>query len=311
MIRNWNVFCLSEAVSPITHMAGVAGNESLVMRGPVVTPRGVRWVPCLSGNAIRHRLVREPGVRWLIDQLGLRGNLTLPQLNYLFHGGNLTQGGGREDTRRIADMQRLFPLLRLLGGSLPDQIIPGSLLAQQGLLVCEENRQTLTAVLPAGWELPSEALRPAESFVSGYQYTRGDARKQPGLAPIDEQKEGDSNLMIFSGQQVTRGSFFVHGFTLQYCSELELGALLLSLDLWEQGGGTVGGQGARGHGKLRTWLHIDGDASGALETYRAHVDAHADDCRRWLNGAFGVAAPSEGTELVQAKKPRGKKAVAT
>ena len=212
--RDYTVVCLSEAASPITHMQGVSGNESIVAREPVAGPRGVRYVPFLSGNAIRHRCVREPGFRWLVHEYALDGTLTLAQLNFLFHGGNLTEGGGRENTQRIADFQRLWPLGRLLGGTLPDQILSGSLMAWRGSLVCEENRSYLAAVLPDPSVLP-DRLRAAEHFVSGYQYTRGDAAKTAAtLATEDARKTaGDSasNLMIFAGQAVTRGAAFVHG----------------------------------------------------------------------------------------------------
>ncbi len=307
MTQTYNLLALSEAVSPITHAKGTSGNESLVMRVPVVTPRGVLWVPSLSGNALRHRLVREPGNRWLIGRLELPGKLSRVQLNYCFHGGNLTEGGGREDTRRIADWQRLFPLGRLLGGSLPAQILSGSSLCWPGTLVCEENRTALSAMLPHGWELPPETLRPAETFVSDYQYTRGDAAKSHVDLMADDDLDGESssNLMIFSGQAVSRGSIFLHGFTLQHVSELELGALLLSLRLWQEAGGTIGGQSARGHGRLQTLLHVDGvdeaaqEAAGAADG--APVDAAAEECRDWLAAAF---APRS------AKPPKGKKAVA-
>ncbi len=290
MTQTYRVLCLSEAISPITHMARTSGNEAIVARQPVLSPHGILWVPVLSGNALRHRLVREPGVRWLVEQYGLAGTLTLTQLNFLFHGGNLTEGGGREDTTRIATMQRLFPLLRLVGGSLPDQILAGSLLAGQGLLVCRENVQALTSLLPDGWELP-ETLRSAEEFVSGYQYTRGDARKSHTdlLAPVNGEAS-DSNLMIFSGQAIIRGAYFLHSFILQHVSELELGALLWSLRLWQFSGGTVGGQGARGHGRLQTWIHCgDADPEAATAAYRIHALSVRDEAVAWLDAAFARA----------------------
>lgn len=302
MSDNYNVLCLSEAVSPITHMRGVAGNEALVMRTPVVTPRGVQWVPSLSGNALRHRLIREPGARWLIGRYDLAGKLTLPQLNALLHGGNLTEGGGRENTKRIADMQRLFPLFRLLGFVLPDQILSGSLLCYAGTLVCEENRAAIESLLPDDWAVPEAALRPAESFVSGYQYVRGDAAMTaPDLLPsvVDDgppargaDRGGKSNQMIFSGQSVIRGACFLHGFTLQHVCDLELGALLLSLRLWQEAGGTIGGQSARGHGRLRTWLHHDADGEAAVTAYVAHCDTVKDEAVAWLNDAF-TARPTK------------------
>lgn len=313
MTRTYQVTCLSEAVSPITQMAGSAGNESVLMREQVVTARGVVAVPKLSGNALRHRLVREPGFRWLVNRWGLAGRLTLPQLNFLFHGGNLTEGGGREDTRRIADFQRLFPLGRLLGGSLPDQILSGSLLAWHGLLVCEENRSALAAHLPEGWQLPEAPLRPAESFVGGYQNVRGDAAKTcPELAAPEPNGDSPrpSNLMIFAGQAVSRGGHFLHGFTLQHVGTWELGALLLSLRLWQSSGGTIGGQGARGHGRLRTLVHVspaaeivedERDANEIVNEYVAHCDAVKDEAVAWLNAAFAPRPKKEPKAKAGAK----------
>ena len=134
------IFCLSEATSPISHMSGSVGNESVISRESVKCESGIVQVPCLSGNALRHRCVRLPGMLWLIDRYGLKGKLTLPVLNLLLHGGNLTMSTAMENTSRIAEMHEVFPLLSLLGGSLPDQILAGSMDVMRGVLVCEENR---------------------------------------------------------------------------------------------------------------------------------------------------------------------------
>lgn len=293
---DYKIHCLSVALSPITHAKGVSGNESLVMREPVVTGRGIQWLPCLSGNAIRHRCVREPGWRWLIELWGLSGKLTLPQLNYAFHGGNLTEGGGRENTRRLADMQRFFPLSRLMGGCLPDQVIPGSLDVWRGRLVCEENRAWLQADLPDECVLPTERFRPGEAFVTGYQYTRGDVRKtaidvMPDEVPVElqrsENRDGKSNLMLFAGQAVTTGSCFLHGFTLKHCSTLELGALLLSLRWWQAAGGTIGGQAARGHGRLHTSILGESHEDAVVE-YFDYCATVRDEAAAWLDEAFAV-----------------------
>jgi len=292
----YQIVCLSETLSPVTHMAGTAGNESIVAREPLATPRGTMWAPYLSGNAIRHRMVRAPGMRWLVDAYGLRGRLSLTQLNFLFHGGALTDGGGREDTRRIAEWQRLWPLGRLLGGTLPDQILAGSLHAWRGALVCEENRAYVDAVLPG---IVTGPLRPAESFVSGYQYTRSDAGKTaPDLAPPDA-GERDSNLMIYAGQAVLRGAAFIHGFTVLHASEAELGALMLSLRLWQAEGGTIGGQARVGHGRLLLSVVSGVDVAaqdGAVAAYLDATTANRDDAVAWLEAAFArrTERPAKG-----------------
>lgn len=317
-IRNYTVYLLHEAISPLTHASGNQGNESLVMREPVVSRNGVVWVPVLSGNALRHRCIRAPGSRWLVERLQLRGSLSWQQLNFLFHGGNLTEGGGSEDTRVIASWRRLFPLGYLLGGSLPKQILTGALLCGRGTLICEENRQALTGALPPGWSWSGQPLRPAEAFVSGYQYTRGDAsRSNPVYAPqlpegvvsadTDTEPAQKSNLMIFSGQAVTRGACFWQTLTLPRVSRLELGALLLSLTIWQEEGGAVGGKAGIGHGRLRSRVHVEGCDDSDLEVcvaeYEQHVEACAAECRTWLQATFTRSAekPARGKKATKGK----------
>lgn len=286
MAETYAIHCLSTTLSPLTHMSGTEGNEAVLMREPVLTRDGVRRIPCLSGNALRHRLVREPGARFLVERWGLGGTLTLRQLNFLFHGGALTESTARQDTRGWATMHRLFPLLRLIGGSLPDAILPGSLIVNRGVLVCRENAPRLRGLVP--FEVPGN-LRPAEAFVEGYQYTRGDARNTAAdLARADDEALSATNLMIFSGQSVIAGAAFAHGFVAQHVGELELGALLLSLSLWRDAGGTVGGQSARGHGRLGTLIQCEPavDAAALMAAYAAHVDAVRDEAVAWLDKAF-------------------------
>lgn len=290
MRKTYQITCLSEAVSPITHMSGTAGNEAIIAREPVVTPDGIVYVPFLSGNALRHRCLREPGMLWLIERYGLRGRLNLTQLNFLLHGGNLTESNSHENTARIAECYRLFPLLRLVAGCLPNQILAGTVDAWRGMLVCEENRRHLPAEL-----LPDERLKAAESFIGNWQYTRGDAGKL-AIAAENSGDVAESSLMIFSGQCVTRGAVFLHGFTLRRVTEIELGAALLSLALWQAEGGAIGGQAARGHGRLSTRLYLpDVDQQQAIDCYVAHVDAVQDEAIAWLDACFTKAEkPKKG-----------------
>jgi hypothetical protein len=237
-------------------------------------------VPILSGNAIRHRAIREPGMMWLIEEYELRGKLNVAQLNFLLHGGNLTESTANENTRRIADMHRTWPLLRLLGGSLPNQILAGSLDVWRGILVCEENRPFLP--------VNGSPLKNAAEWLDGFQYTRGDAAKS-GIPVTESALDAPTNLMIMSGQAVVRGARFFHGFILKHVSEIELGAMLWSLRLWQHAGGTIGGQAAKGHGRLRCeLLSIDGvDQEAACAAYRDYAQSVKNDAIAWLNSCWG------------------------
>jgi hypothetical protein len=259
-------------------MQGTAGNVAIVARETVMTPIGVRSVPFLSGNAMRHRAVREPGMLWLIHEYGLAGNLRLSQLNFLLHGGNLTESTATENTNRIAEAHRLWPLLRLCGGCLSNQILSGSLIVTRGTLVCEENRQSIKCI-------PDEPLLSAESMIHEYQYTRGNAAN---LAIHEETVTEDaSTQMIFSGQAVARGSWWQHGFIIRSEDPVLIGALLWSLRLWQESGGTIGGQGSRGHGHLR--LHIVDppvDIDNAIGAYVDYARSVKEEAVDWIKEAW-------------------------
>lgn len=293
---NIRITCVSKVLSPLTHMMGVEGNEAVVMREPILCADGKRWVPVLSGNALRHRAIREPGARWLCERWRLGGSLSLEQLNLLFHGGNLTEKGGREATSLVAHIHELFPLLKLCGAALPKQILPGSLRVERGLLLCRENADRARRRLPEGW-LDGQAWRPAAEFVDGYQYTRGDARngQQDLLAP--QAKDGASNLMIFAGQQVMAGALFVHGFAASHVNQIDVGCLLLCLRLWAAGGNTIGGQASRGHGRLETSLLFDGDEvdeEACVEAYLAQADRARKAGLALLRELFARDEPNRG-----------------
>jgi len=307
MKKTYEILCASEALGPITHMSGTQGNEAILSRKAVATPVGTQYIPCLSGNAIRHRTVREPGMRWLVDAYGLAGKLTLTQFNFLFHGGSLTLSTNVEDLARVADWQRLFPLGRLLGGSLPDQILSGSLQVSIGLLACRENEPSLRKIVPEGC-LPDRPLRSASSFVDGWQYTRsGSASRWPELLAKGESTQGD--LMIYAGESVMRGAIWIHGYTALHVSELELGALLWSLELWQSQGGAVGGSSGKGHGRLATSvLAGDFDGEQAVESYKAYALSVRDEAVKWLDDVFRKTAEKTAAKQAAKGKPgKGKK----
>ena len=295
MIKVCKVHCLSEAQSPITHMMGTSGNEAIINRESVLYDGLVRQVPVLSGNAIRHKMVREPGAMHLIKSCGLEGKLNLDQANYLFNGGNLTESSPTENTAKIAEMQELLPLLRLLGGSLRNQVIGGSLIVGRGILVCEENRETIEKMLPNDFKLPEARLRSCEDFIDQYQYTRGDAKKRKDAHLIMENVENDSsNLMIYSGQSIIPGAMFYHQFILQNISSLEIGALLNSLYEWDEAGATIGGSARIGHGRLQTYFLIEmengpeehSDPKKLVESYRGYCETKKSDIANWLFKTF-------------------------
>lgn len=281
------IFCLTKSVSPITHQLGTVGNESIVNVEDVRTPLGNRKVPVLSGNAIRHRMLRAPGADHLVDSLGLDGKLSRDVLNLLYHGGLKREKAKRPSLARIADMHRLFPLLRLLGVCLPEAIVSGDLIAYRAMLVCRENKSRIEAIAPDGWSVEA-SLAPASSFVERWQYVRGVMSHSLAESATDESDEDASTMMPFAGTCVIPGAEWAHGFAVNDCSQLEFGCILHCLRKWDADGATIGGQSSRGHGVLSLSLWDDSgfDHDESVALYAQHVTDNATACGEFLAGCY-------------------------
>jgi hypothetical protein len=297
-IGTCKIHLLSKAVSPITHMMGVSGNESIINREKILHDNIVKDIPVLSGNALRHRMIREPGAMELVEKCGLMGKLSIEQANYLFTGGSLTESSTTDNIKIIAEMQEAIPLYRLLGGSLKNQVIGGSLFVSRGLLVCEENKKTIKKL--SSYDLPEDTLLSSQHFVGSYQYTRGDAGKMKDASKImrgitEEDLKVSSNLMIYNGQSIIPGSLFYHNLVLYNVSPIEVGAALHCLDLWQNNGGTVGGSARIGHGKLKTdywvegledWFGTEYSIEQVKADYIQSIENNKEKIKKWLFEAF-------------------------
>jgi hypothetical protein len=270
-----------EAVSPITHMSGTEGNEAVLMREPVLSEGAMCSVPVLTGNAIRHRALRSSGYLWLIARLGLDGNLTAAQANFLVNGGAVSESTRDADLRLADGGATLIPLLRVLGGCLPGQILPGRAAVGRGVMACRENEPRLRGLF-GDWMDGVGRLRASGEFVAPYQYTRGDAGR---YVRTDAMPTDASNLMIFSGESVVAGAVFFSRIRLRQPNDLQVGAALHALGQWD---GVIGGQSARGHGRLDVSLRVvpSVDAEALIAQYVEHVDAHRDEITTWLAEAF-------------------------
>ncbi len=282
MRKSATILCLSRAMSPITHQLGTVGNESVLNTEPVRTPLGVRLVPMLSGNCLRHRMIRRPAAMTVVDEWGLSGTLTKDELNLLFHGGLRRLPGLGVSLKKIAEMERLFPMIRLLGACLPEDIHCGSLNARRAILVCRENAERIKRMVPAEYVCGDmDHLAPASSFVARWQYVRGEARKTipaelpTNVAEIDaDPKQQGSDMMPFAGTCVIAGGEFLHGFTVGMADEILMGCLFHSISRWDAEGATVGGQASRGHGVLATSYDSAGwDVEDCIGRYLDHIRA--------------------------------------
>ena len=291
MPKTHKIHMLLETLSPLTHMMGTSGNEALINREAVIYKDEIRHLPVISGNAIRHKLIREPGAMFIVGACNLAGKMNIDQLNYLFNGGSLVESSVSCNIRKIADMQATLPLYRLLGGCLKNQVVAGALNVHRGMLMCRENAERISSILPADCAIEA-AIFPAERFIDQYQYTRGDANKMKDIdffAAVDELQTGEekekSHLMIFNGQTIVAGSMFYLGFVLNNVSDLELGALFHSLSRWN---GFIGGQGSRGHGRCKISLikSDELDVPALVLAYKDHIMSKKEEIKSWLFDAF-------------------------
>jgi hypothetical protein len=315
-IGNAKISILFETVSPLTHMMGTEGNEAMINREVVFNSGKKCTVPVVSGNAIRHKIIRYYGAKYLVDTLGLYGKLNVDQAFFLFNGGNLMEGSTTDNTKKIADMQLLFPLFRLLGGALTNQIISGSLIVNRAILLCEENRDRLNYFLRDEYSVGNNKLKTADNFISNYQYTRGDITREKNeiiAEKVETEQKEKSNLMIYSGEAVVSGAIFIGGFILHGVSRLEVGALLHSIAQWQTDGACIGGYSRIGHGKVKTMLIYDDvedlfDDKSTIENvineYEEHVVTHKEESVQWLNEAF---KKRENSKVVKQKVKKSDK----
>lgn len=284
------IFCLSKTVTPCTQMLGVVGNEAIVNVEDVRTPLGNRKVPMLSGNAIRHRVLRAPGADHIIDACGLNGKLSRDVLNLLYHGGLKREKAKSPSLNRIAEMQRLFPLLRLLGVCLPEAIVSGELVAYRAMLVCKENKTRIDSIAPDGWDCETH-LAPASAFVERWQYVRGVIKHSLAHSATDTTDADESTMMPFAGTCVIPGAEWVHGFSVSSCSQIEFGCILHCLQKWDADGASIGGQSSRGHGVLALSFTDDSgfEHEESVAMYQRHCEENSAACSAFLAGCYGAA----------------------
>jgi hypothetical protein len=290
-MRDYQIILMHKAVAPITHMERTEGNEAILRTFPLRWQRQNYEVPYLSGNAMRHVMIREPGWRWLINQYGLAGKLSRKMTDAMLSGGSVSESTRDDNLGRTHRGYEALPLFRMLGGALPDEIIGGRTEAGQALLVCREALPTLRGLLPDGWITNDDEAAGAAEFIKPYQYYRHDATKDH---PDRDRAEKDSS-MPFGGNCVVPGSVFAQRIVCRDCDEQHIGAVVHAIEQWN---GIAGGQKARGHGILSSsyqLMTIGGEAieSGPLiESYEQYAIDHRQQAIDWLfDEAFRETKP--------------------
>lgn len=226
---------------------------------------GVRVVevPAVSGNSLRHQVVREPGWLHLCNALGLtaaqpgQGQVP-PGVEAIFYNGGNIEAGAKQpsNVHALANAARaLYPLLDLLGGVTDSFDLGESRLRVAGWLVCKENREALRGS-PA-YDLPSASVS-VYDMIDDVTLTR-----QAGHTGLGQ--------MIYTFETLLSGAQIVCRLVLAPQTSLATqGALVAAVETFLDQDNTIGGQAARGFG----WVHGQwlGDAPTLKEDRQVYED---------------------------------------
>lgn len=312
-------------LSALSHGAGNSGNIQKLNKEKILLPSGrTARVPFITGNALKHRVIRQPGMDFMLRSLGLdHGKLSRSCLQVLYSGGFLSAKGSTVDLACYLDLCELIPLLGLLGGSLGNVIQESRIRVGNGVLYCRENYEAgrLPTPLdeegkPRPWR-EDEAPPPAAAQRDVVGYTRGDASKQRRhlqmmtpdqraltVGEVSRQNEakrfgeredkGASTQMRYEVETVVAGAEFSWEVRVEDASPIELGAFYAALAEFTRAP-FVGGKSAVGHGLVAVnfdeWV-IDPRApiqGGAIarpmyEAYEAHLSDRREDISKALEG---------------------------
>ena len=272
-----------EAATPICHGdVGVGASSSTnlqtFMRHRRLLSNGnIASVPAISGNAMRHVLIRAPLMRAMLSRLGVeRESLPLAVAQLLFSGGEILGGAVEPATsgalsRRVRE---LYPPLAMLGGAVDAFLLPPGSLRVTPVLMCEEERPAIEAVLNRKYlaDLPS-----AFDLVGEETRTRSGGAK-----------------MLYSYETLAAGSRILLELSLTRDEDMGMALLSVALEEWDL---FFGGHSRQGRGRLTVdldqseWMR----ESSILEPWLDHCAEHAQAMRD------GLASGTLGTDRVLCK----------
>lgn len=243
-------------------------------------------VPHVSANSQRQQIARGPAMRGLLAALGYeaqspgRGALPVGVEAILANGGNIKAGAKQPaDPFKLAHQIRdLFPSLELVGGVTDSFDLGESRLKVASWLVCRENAAALAGTAAEG--LPTMHLS-AFDLLDDVTLTR-----QAG--------EVGTGQMIFSFETLCAGTQLLVRLDLSpYTSALAWGALIDAVETFLAGCAAIGGQSARGFGRVagQAYYHTTRDVAACRDAYRAYLAEHQERLRAALeDGTMGAAS---------------------
>lgn len=252
---------------------------------PAVGAVQVIDVPAVSGNSLRHQVVREPSWLHLAAALGLSaespGKGPVPAgVEAIFYNGGNIEAGAKQPSNTFSLAQRIreaYPSLDLLGGVTDSFDIGESRLKLVGWIVCRENREALRGS-PA-YDLPSASVSVFD-LVDDVTLTR-----QAGRTGVGQ--------MIYSFETLCSGVQVLCRMALSpFTRRLTRGALVAAAETFLDVDNTIGGQSARGFGDMTgQWLTRPDADDEVLEEYEAYLAENREGLVQGLrDGTLGTGA---------------------
>jgi hypothetical protein len=240
-------------------------------------------VPSISGNALRHCIIREPGANRLIAELGLQPytdklvdeHLSIGVTRFLYGGGQLQAKAKAPSKYDLleAELRQKYPLVDAVGGSTDAWLMSESACKVAGWIVCEENNRA------------TQAIAGIESKVSIFDYLSEEAKTRTGIGGKDK----ESGQMIFSYETLAAGLpvLVEVGFN-PFSQPLTIGAVWQSVHDWAIDGGIVGGRSQIGHSRFAMEV-LSGDYGLQGKAYLDYLAESRDELRAGLMDAtFGT-----------------------
>lgn len=169
-------------LSPLSHIGGVQGTDSLLVRGKVFDPivKKPREVFRYNGNAFRG-MWRDCGSLYLFEKLND------PKMNldvfHLFTSGGAIAGAQVVDLERAEKIRAFFPLISIFGGGAKSQILEGKMCVGFGVPLVAETQgiipERFRSVDAPPWRLLTEEV---------YQTRQDDSKKERFKQYIREQE---------------------------------------------------------------------------------------------------------------------------
>lgn len=240
-------------------------------------------IPNLSGNSLRHSLLREPMATRLLSAVGLSPDsdaVPVGVSRFLYSGGNTTKGArapGASDVYE-AKVRKLLPMVEALGGSFDQFLLGRSAVSIASWIVCRENN----------WITERRTDGAVRSDASIFDLVTETTRTRSGIGGNDK----ESGQMIFSYETLAAQTRMLTEIRWQpFTSQLAIGATLQGLLDWQATGGAIGARNAQGHSQMIATFEPDARFDWAGK-YLEYLDANKDSIAAHLKAA------TFGTEVV-------------